>query len=201
MRNEFINCLQYLLLGYEPHAGVICQFLWREIEACAGNGRACRAALPGCEHDMPLVNAPGAKMRGSVGPNNCTVGVSCATARWSGPLSTLRTSSALPSSAANWPTVASVTSTAGDCMSLAISSNMGCSFLLPVRIIRTGAEVVNDSVRVSAHVAHPRVRQSLTPAPVPGWITTIQVPAPMPSWARRSVTHWYSAGVGMNWRG
>src|SRR5260370_94464 len=61
MWNEFIDSLQYLLLGYEPHAGVICQFLWREIEASAGNSRACWAALPGCEHDMSLVNAPGAK--------------------------------------------------------------------------------------------------------------------------------------------
>ncbi len=61
MWSEFINCFQYLLLGYESNARVICQFLWREIEASAGNGRACWAALPGCKHDMPLVNAPGAK--------------------------------------------------------------------------------------------------------------------------------------------
>src|SRR5215469_17682622 len=61
MWSEFVNCLQYLLLGYQPHAGVICQFLWREIESSTGNGRTCWAALRGCEHDMPLVRAPRAK--------------------------------------------------------------------------------------------------------------------------------------------
>ena len=57
-------------------------------------------------------------------------------------------------------------------MFLAISSNIGRSFLLPVSIIRTGVDIVNDFVRASAQKAHPLVRQSLTAAPLPGCIMT-----------------------------
>ena len=79
----------------------------------------------------------------------------------------LKTNNAFACSAANWLIVASLTRTAGDCMLLAISSNIGRSFLLPVSIIRTGVDIVNVVANASAQKTHPVARQQYEGAEEP----------------------------------
>ena len=131
----------------------------------------------------------GPKMRGSVGPNRRMVGVFCATARCSGPLSTPSTSVARCSNAAIWPMVISVSSKGGGVMPCAICSSIDRSAWLPVRMIRAGEGVVTIAGKALAQADHASVRQSLTAAPVPGWITTMGSVVAMPACARRSCTH------------